>query len=162
MDLLSRLIIGWATRPTLRRELVRDAVLMAGRRRRPRDTVIPSNQGCQYRSDDWRRFRRTNSLEPSMSRRSNCWDNAVAESFFASLSKELIRKRIYKNREPAAKEVSEYIESLYNRARCHQKTCGSVSGTLNRTGSGDVLLQEMGGRGITVVECRERTPARSR
>jgi putative transposase len=124
MDLFSRLIVGWATRPTLRRELVLDAVLMAVRRRRPRDTVIHSDQGCQYGSDDWRRFCRTNSLEPSMSRRGNCWDNAVAESFFASLKKELIKKRIYKNRELAAKEVSDYIESFYNRARRHRHLGG--------------------------------------
>jgi putative transposase len=124
MDLFSRLIIGWATRSTLRRELVLDAVLMAVRRRRPRDTVIHSDQGCQYGSDDWRRFCRTNSLEPSMSRRGNCWDNAVAESFFASLKKELIKKRIYKNRELAAKEVSDYIESFYNRARRHRHLGG--------------------------------------
>jgi putative transposase len=81
MDLFSRLIVGWATRPSLHRELVLDAVMMAVRRRRPRATVIHSDQGCQYGSDDWRRFCRTNRLEPSMSRRGNCWDNAVAESF---------------------------------------------------------------------------------
>jgi len=124
MDLFSRLIVGWATRPTLRRELVLDAVLMAVRRRRPRDTVIHSDQGCQYGSDDWRRFCRTNSLEPSMSRRGNCWDNAVAESFFASLKKELVKKRIYKNRELAAKEVSDYTESFHNRARRHRHLGG--------------------------------------
>ncbi len=124
MDLFSRLIVGWATRSTLRRELVLDAVLMAVRRRRPRDTVIHSDQGCQYGSDDWRRFCRANSLEPSMSRRGNCWDNAVAESFFASLKKELIKKRIYRNRELAAKEVSDYIESFYNRARRHRHLGG--------------------------------------
>jgi len=124
MDLFSRLVIGWATRPTLCRELVLHAALMAVRRRRPRDTVIHSDQGCQYGSDDWRRFCRTNRLEPSMSRRGNCWDNAVAESFFASLKKELVKKRIYKNRELAAKEVSDYIESFYNRARRHRHLGG--------------------------------------
>jgi putative transposase len=81
MDLFSRLIIGWATAPSLRRELVLDAVMMAMRRRRPRGTVIHSDQGSQYGSDDWRRFCRTNRLRQSMSRRGNCWDNAVAESF---------------------------------------------------------------------------------
>ncbi len=64
MDLFLRLIIAWATRPTLHRELVLDAVLMAVRRRRPRDTVIHSDQGSQYGSDDWKRFCRTNRLEP--------------------------------------------------------------------------------------------------
>ena len=94
MDLLSRLIVGCAMPPTLRRELVLDAVLMAVRHRRPRDKVIHSDQGCQYGSDDWRRFRRANHLEQSMSRRDNCWDNAVAEAFFASLKQERIKKRI--------------------------------------------------------------------
>ena len=72
MDLFSRLIVGWATGSSLRHEFVLDAVMMAVRRRRPRGTVIHSDQGCQYGSDDWRRFCRTNRLEPSMSRRGNC------------------------------------------------------------------------------------------
>lgn len=110
--------------PTLRRELVLDAVLMAVRRRRPRATVIHSDQGCQYGSDDWRRFCRTNRLEPSMSRRGNCWDNAVAESFFASLKKERIKKRIYKNRELVTQDVSDCIESFYNRSRRHRHLGG--------------------------------------
>ncbi len=59
-----------------------------------------------------------------MSRRGNCWDNAVAESFFASLKKERIKKRIYKNRELATADVSDYIESFYNRARRHRHLGG--------------------------------------
>jgi putative transposase len=74
MDLFSRKIIGWSTKPTIARELVLDAVMMAVRQRRPKRTVIHSDQGSQYGSDDWRRFCRTNHLEPSMSRRGNCWD----------------------------------------------------------------------------------------
>jgi putative transposase len=73
MDLFSRMIIGWATRPTIAGKLVLDAILMAVRRRRPNRTIIHSDQGSQYGSDDWRRFCRTNNLEPSMSRRGNCW-----------------------------------------------------------------------------------------
>lgn len=124
VDLFSRLVIGWATGSSLRRELVLDAVMMAVRRRRPRNTVIHSDQGCQYGSDDWRRFCRTNRLEPSMSRKGNCWDNAVAESFFASLKKERIKKRIYKNRELAAADVSDYINSFYNPTRRHRHLGG--------------------------------------
>jgi putative transposase len=116
MDLFSRMIVGWATRPTIGRELALDAIMMAVRRRRPRRTIIHSDQGSQYGSDDWRL---TNHLEPSMSRRGNCWDNAVAESFFSSLKKERIKKRIYKNREIAHADISEYIESFYNRTRRH-------------------------------------------
>ena len=83
----SRKIVGWAVAPTIGRGLVLDAVLMAVRRRRPKKTIIHSDQGSQYGSDDWRRFCKTNGLIPSMSRRGNCWDNAVAESFFSSLKK---------------------------------------------------------------------------
>jgi putative transposase len=67
-----------ASPPTAR--LVLNAVLMAIRRRRPRGTMIHSDQGTQYGCDAWRRFSRSNHLEPSMSRKGNCWDNAVAES----------------------------------------------------------------------------------
>jgi putative transposase len=91
MDLFSRKIVGWAARPTIHRELVLDAVMMAVRRRRARGTVIHSDQGTQYGSDAWQRFCRSNHLEPSMSRKGNCWDNAVAESFFSSLKKERIK-----------------------------------------------------------------------
>ncbi len=119
MDLYSRRIVGWATRATIHRELVLDAVLMAVRRRRPRRALIHSDQGTQYGSDAWRRFCKTNHLQPSMSRRGNCWDNAVAESFFSSLKKERIKKRIYKNRDEATSEIADYIESFYNRTRRH-------------------------------------------
>ena len=66
----------------------------------------------------------TNHLEPSMSRRGNCWDNAVAESFFSSLKKERIKKRIYRNREIAHADISEYIESFYNQTRRHSHLGG--------------------------------------
>jgi putative transposase len=119
MDLFSRKIVGWATWPTIHRGLVLDAVIMAVRRRRPKGTIIHSDQGVQFGSDDWRRFCRKNGLEPSMSRRGNCWDNAVAESFFASLKKERIKKRIYNTREQATSDVRDYIESFYNCRRRH-------------------------------------------
>lgn len=93
MDLFSRKIVGWATRQTIDRELVLDAVAKAVRQRRPRNTLIHSDQGTQYGSDDWRRFCVANRLQPSMSRRGNCWANAVAESFFSSLKKERLKKR---------------------------------------------------------------------
>jgi putative transposase len=88
-------------KPTLARELVLDAVLMAAWRRKPQHTLIHSDQGSQYGNDDWLRFCREHHLERSMSRRGNCWDNAVAESFFSSLKKERIKKRIYKTRDLA-------------------------------------------------------------
>jgi putative transposase len=124
MDLFSRKIIGWSAGPTIHRELVLDAVLMAVRQRRPRATLIHSDQGTQYGSDAWRRFCCSNHLEPSMSRKGNCWDNAVAESFFSSLKKERVKKRIYKDRELALADMSDYIETFYNRSRRHSHLGG--------------------------------------
>jgi len=124
LDLFSRRIVGWSVRPTIHRELVLDAVLMAVRRRRPRGTLIHSDQGTQYGSDAWRRFCRSHRLEPSMSRKGNCWDNAVAESFFGSLKKERIKKQIYKTRELARADVADYIDTFYNRSRRHSHLGG--------------------------------------
>lgn len=83
-----------------------------------------SDQGSQYGSDDWRRFCHANNLLPSMSRRGNCWDNAVAESFFSSLKKERIRNRIYKTRDMDRADIFDYIEVFYNRARRHSHLGG--------------------------------------
>ncbi len=125
MDLHSRKIIGWSMRPTLHRDLVLDALLMAVWRRKPAQSVIVhSDQGSQYGSDDWIRFCRAHKLEPSMSRRGNCWDNAVAESFFSSLKKERIRKQVYRTRDLAKTNIFEYIEMFYNRARRHSHLGG--------------------------------------
>jgi putative transposase len=124
LDLFSRKIVGWSTAPTIHRELVLDALLMAVRRRRPRGTVIHSDQGSQFGSDAWRRFCRSHRLEPSMSRKGNCWDNAVAESFFSSLKKERIKKQIYKNRALALADVADYIDAFYNPMRRHSHLDG--------------------------------------
>ena len=124
MNLYSRRIVGWSTKPTMAQELVLDAVLMAVRRRKPTHVLIHSDQGSQFGSDAWRRFCHAHHLEPSMSRRGNCWDNAVAESFFSSLKKERIKKRIYKTREIATAEIAEYIETFYNRTRRHSHLSG--------------------------------------
>jgi putative transposase len=124
MDLFSRRIVGWSAGPIIHRELVLDAVLMAVRRRRPRGTLIHSDQGTQYGCDAWRRFCHSNRLEPSMSRKGNCWDNAVAESFFGSLKKERIKKHIYKTRELAKRDVADYIDAFYNRTRRHSHLGG--------------------------------------
>jgi putative transposase len=125
MDLYARNIVGWSMKPTLARDLVLDALMMAVWRRRPQQRVlVHSDQGTQFGSDDWLRFCRDNNLEPSMSRRGNCWDNAVAESFFSSLKKERIRKRIYKTRELAKADVFDYIEVFYNRTRRHSHLGG--------------------------------------
>lgn len=127
VDLYARKVVGWSMKPTLSRELALDALMMAVWRRRPKNTVVVhSDQGSQYGSDDWRRFCQANNLQPSMSRRGNCWDNAVAESFFSSLKKERIRKRIYKTRDLARADIFDYIEVFYNRTRRHSHL-GQVS-----------------------------------
>ena len=102
LDLYSRKVVGWSMKPSLAKVLVVDSILMAVWRRGPKsDIIIRSDQGSQYGSDAWLRSCREHHLRPSMSRRGNCWDNAVAESFFSSLKKERIKKRIYKTREIA-------------------------------------------------------------
>ena len=106
IDLFARNVVGWSMKPTLSRELALDALMMAVWRRKPdSEVIVHSDQGSQYGSDDWQRFYRANNLAPSMSRRGNCWDNAVAESFFSSLKKERIRKRIYKTRDLARADL---------------------------------------------------------
>lgn len=125
MDLFARKIVGWSMKPTLARALVLDALLMAVWRRRPRQPVlVHSDQGSQYGSDDWLRFCRVHKLKPSMSRRGNCWDNAVAESFFSSLKKERIRRRIYQTRQVASADIFDYVEMFYNRIRRHSHLGG--------------------------------------
>ncbi|WP_312975545.1 IS3 family transposase [Atlantibacter hermannii] len=125
IDLFAPNVVGWSMKPTLSRELALDALMMAVWRRKPDgEVIVHSDQGSQYGSDDWQRFCRANNLAPSMSRRGNCQDNAVAESFFSSLKKERIRKRIYKTRDLARADIFDYIEVFYNRARRHSHLGG--------------------------------------
>jgi putative transposase len=127
VDLYSRIVVGWSMKSTLTRDLVLDALLMAVWRRRSKPPVIVhSDQGSQYGSDDAVRFCKDHGLIPSMSRRGNCFDNAVAESFFSSLKKERIQRRIYPSREEARADVFDYIEVFYNRNRRHSHL-GQVS-----------------------------------
>ncbi|MEG9604413.1 IS3 family transposase [Serratia nematodiphila] len=136
IDLFARNVVGWSMKPTLSRELALDALMMAVWRRRPgSEVIVHSDQGCQYGSDDWQRFCRDNNLAPSMSRRGNCWDNAVAESFFSSLKKERIRKRIYKTRDLARADIFDYIEVFYNRARRHSHLGGVSPEAFERASS---------------------------
>jgi len=95
IDLHSRKVVGWSMKPTLAKEIVLDALINAVWRRKPKQSVVVhSDQGSQYGSDDWPRFCKHHNLTPSMSRRANCWDNAVAESFFGSPKKESGREFI--------------------------------------------------------------------
>jgi putative transposase len=125
VDLYSRKVVGWSMKPSLAKEIVLDTLLMAVWRRRPKQRVlVHSDQGSQYGSDAWQRFCKTHNLQTSMSRRGNCWDNAVAESFFSSLKKERIKKRIYKTRDIARSDVFDYIEMFYNQTRRHSHLGG--------------------------------------
>ncbi|EOG6951004.1 IS3 family transposase [Edwardsiella piscicida] len=136
IDLFARNVVGWSMKPTLSRELALDALMMAVWRRKPDgEVIVHSDQGSQYGSDDWQRFCRANNLAPSMSRRGNCWDNAVAESFFSSLKKERIRKRIYKTRDLARADIFDYIEVFYNRARRHSHLGGVSPQAFERASS---------------------------
>lgn len=120
IDLCSRQVIGWSMNSRLVRNIVLDALLMAVWRRRPKqEVIIHSDQGIQYASDDCQRFMRANQLVSSMSRRGNCYDNAVAESFFHSLKTERIKRQIYSTREIARHDIFDYIEIFYNRKRRH-------------------------------------------
>jgi putative transposase len=120
IDLYSRAVVGWSMKSTMATELVLDALMMAVWRRRPKTPVmIHSDQGSQFGSDEFNRWCKDNQLVPSMSRRGNCWDNAVAESFFSNLKKERIKRRIYASRQEAKSDVFDYIEGFYNRVRRH-------------------------------------------
>ena len=106
-------------RPT--QELVSEALVMAAEQRRPCAGLIHhSDQGIQYSSGLYLRLLERHGVERSMSRKGNCYDNAVAESFFSSLKNELIHNRDYHTREEARTEIFEYIELFYNRQRLHQ------------------------------------------
>ena len=101
-------------------DLALQALLMAVWRRKPAGKVmVHSDQGSQFTSWEWQTFLRQHNLEPSMSRRGNCHDNAVAESFFQLLKRERIRRRTYQTRDAARQDVFEYIELFYNPKRKH-------------------------------------------
>lgn len=122
IDLYSRRIIGWAMQNRQPTDLVLQALLMAVWRRKPKSKVlIHSDQGSQFTSMDWASFLKHHNLEHSMSRRGNCHDNAVAESFFSLLKRERIRRRKYKTRDDARRDVFDYIEMFYNPKRKHAR-----------------------------------------
>ncbi|EPK3803192.1 IS3 family transposase, partial [Enterobacter hormaechei] len=120
VDLFSRKIIGWSMQSRMTKEIVLNALLMAVWRRNPeKQVLVHSDQGSQYTSHEWQSFLKSHGLEGSMSRRGNCHDNAVAESFFQLLKRERIKKKIYGTREEARSDIFDYIEMFYNRKRRH-------------------------------------------
>jgi putative transposase len=125
LDLFSRQIVGWSMKSSPKADLVIDALLMAIWRRKPEGKVlIHSDQGVQYTCSDWRSFVKDNNMELSMSRRGNCHDNAVAESFFSLLKTERIKRKVYKTRNEARSEIFNYIEFFYNPTRRHGNNDG--------------------------------------
>jgi putative transposase len=125
IDLFQRQVIGWSMKNNPRADLVIDALLMALWRRKPKNRVlIHSDQGIQYTSSDWRKFLSDNNLEASMSRKGNCHDNAVAESFFSNLKAERIKRKIYRTRDEARADIFNYIELFYNPKRRHSANGG--------------------------------------
>lgn len=120
LDLATRRVVGWAMKSRLERSLAMDALMMALLRRQPdRGVLHHSDRGVQYACEDYRALLAQHRLIPSMSRKGDCWDNAVAESFFATLEWELIERADWNTREEARADVFEYIEVWYNRRRRH-------------------------------------------
>jgi transposase InsO family protein len=120
LDLFSRSVVGWALDATLSTSLPLAALGMAVRRRKPQAGLMHhSDRGCQYTSVEYRDVLSELGVTVSMSRKGNCWDNAVAESFFATLKTELVYGRAWPTRLQLRAAVFEYIEVFYNRQRLH-------------------------------------------
>jgi len=120
MDLYARKIIGWALDRHMREGLILEALDMAvSHREGRRGAVIHSDRGVQYRGNEYQETLRQHGLRASMSRKGNCWDNAVMEAFFSRLKVELIYAENYRTVEEARAGIFEYIELFYNRTRRH-------------------------------------------
>ena len=121
LDLYSRRVVGWAMSERINQQLVLDALIMALGQCRPQPGLIHhTDQGRQYSSTAYVEMLKKQGMVQSMSRRGNCYDNAVAESFFSSLKNELVNHSFFKTRDEARTAVFEYIEVFYNRQRRHQ------------------------------------------
>jgi transposase InsO family protein len=120
LDLYSRKVIGWAMSDRMKDQLVTDALKMALFRRKVRSNLLlHSDRGSQYASDNMQQLLRQTNITCSMSRKGNCWDNAVAESFFHSLKTECVYHEHYLTRSDAKNSIFDYIEVFYNRKRKH-------------------------------------------
>lgn len=120
LDLFSRAVVGWSLDATLSTQLPLAALQSAVARRRPSAGLLHhSDRGCQYTSAQYRDALDALGITVSMSRTGNCWDNAVAEAFFATLKNELIHRRTWRSRFELRHAVFEYIEVFYNRRRLH-------------------------------------------
>ena len=119
IDVASRRVVGWSMADHMRAELVCDALGMAIEHRRPGALIFHSDRGCQFTSGEFASLCDDRAVTQSMSRPGQCWDNAVAESFFAALKNELIYRNVWATRAEARRATFEYIEVFYNRRRRH-------------------------------------------
>ncbi len=120
IDLYSRKIVGWSMDDNMKVSIVNDALNMALQTRNPPKGLIwHTDRGSQYASYSHRDLLKKNNIVQSMSRKGNCWDNAVAESFFHTLKNELVYHEIYETKAQANQSIFEYIEVFYNRQRMH-------------------------------------------
>ncbi len=120
LDLFSRQVVGWSMDQRMERTLVMDALRMAAwQRKRVQGLLFHSDRGSQYCSADFQAMLVTYGMISSMSRKGNCWDNSVAESFFGSLKTERVFFSNYKTRDDARRDVIDYIEMFYNSRRRH-------------------------------------------
>jgi transposase InsO family protein len=120
IDLCSRKIVGWSMADHMKTDLVSDALSMAIAHRRPSEGLLHhSDRGVQYASEDYQYLLQSHRMEPSMSGKGDCWDNACMESFWATLKNELVNHEQYATREQARQSIFEYIEVFYNRKRLH-------------------------------------------
>jgi transposase InsO family protein len=120
IDLFSRKVVGWSMDDHMRVSLVNDALDMAIKRRKPKNGLIwHTDRGSQYASTAHKELLQKNGIIQSMSRKGNCWDNAVAESFFHSLKTELTNHEEFETKAQANEKIFEYIEVFYNRQRMH-------------------------------------------
>jgi len=127
LDLFSRKVVGWAMQPYLDRRLVLAAIRMAIEARRPAPGLVHhSDRGVQYACEEYQRVLVDAEILPSMSRKADCWDNAVVESFFSTLKQELVYRRAFATHGEARSAIFEYIEGFYNRRRIHS-TLGYLS-----------------------------------
>lgn len=125
LDLASRIVVGWSLAERLDRSLTLNALTMALGWRRPRPGMLHhSDRGSQYASREYRGLLALAGMRQSMSRKGDCWDNAVAESFFATLEWELIEDADWHTRAAAREDIAEYIEIWYNRKRIHSSLGG--------------------------------------
>ena len=120
LDLASRRVVGWSMQETVGTSIAIDAIKMALSYRRPENGMLHhSDRGIQYAAGDFRRLLRSRRIQCSMSRKGDCWDNAVTESFFATLKKELVHDSAWRTREEARAALFEWIEVWYNKERRH-------------------------------------------